>query len=67
MESSVGEVRFCTIFKDKATGNSKGCGVVEFHDEETATNAINNVNNTVFPGTNRAVFVRPDQGHIKGQ
>merc|ERR1711870_92811 len=56
MKTSAGEVRFATIFKDRNTGNSKGCGIVEFETEESAKVAVEELNDTVFPGSERTIF-----------
>ncbi|KAK4536104.1 hypothetical protein CDCA_CDCA07G2129 [Cyanidium caldarium] len=56
---SVGEVAYADVFRDRETQRSRGCGVVEFLDEETAKRAIAEKNETELDG--RQIFVREDR------
>jgi len=56
---SVGDVVHATIFTD---GNrSRGCGVVEFAHPDDAKRAIEELNDTRLPNTDRQIFVREDR------
>jgi RNA recognition motif-containing protein len=48
--SSFGEVTKVNIIKDKFTGESRGFGFIEMADEESADNAINELNGQDFQG-----------------
>ena len=53
-----GEVQFAEVMMMN-DGRSKGCGIVEFADEEGAQNAIDTLNDTELCG--RQIFVREDR------
>ncbi|AFZ79946.1 RNA recognition motif domain containing protein [Theileria equi strain WA] len=58
----VGDVIRADIIEDYI-GRSKGCGIVEFADEETAARAISELNDTLL--MDRQIFVREDrEGYI---
>lgn len=56
---TVGEVAYADVFRDRETQRSRGCGVVEFLDEETAKRAIAEKNESELDG--RQIFVREDR------
>lgn len=47
---SYGKVLALRIISDRETGKSKGYGFVTFENEEQATKAIDNLDNTEFDG-----------------
>jgi RNA recognition motif-containing protein len=57
-----GEVVHAEIMVDPHSGRSKGCGVVEFANEEDAQNAITNLCSTELKG--RTIFVREDRENL---
>jgi RNA recognition motif-containing protein len=62
-----GEVTSAKIIMDKMTGRSKGFGFVEMSDDEAASNAINELNDTDFDG--RTIVVkkaRPREDNDRG-
>jgi RNA recognition motif-containing protein len=52
-----GEIRSAVILTDRATGQSRGFGFVEFDNEQSATAAINALNGTVLDGRSITVNV----------
>ncbi|GFH13946.1 uncharacterized protein HaLaN_09915 [Haematococcus lacustris] len=44
----LGNVVYCTVFKDKATGQSKGSGIVEFEHAQDARTAISKLSNSIM-------------------
>mmetsp|Transcript_7121 Transcript_7121/g.11629 ORF Transcript_7121/g.11629 Transcript_7121/m.11629 type:complete len:487 (-) Transcript_7121:166-1626(-) len=58
-----GEVQFAEVMMMQ-DGRSKGCGIVEFVNEEGARNAIQTLNDTELCG--RQIFVREDREQNKG-
>lgn len=64
--SAVGEVRFADVLRDGGM-RSKGCGIVEFENAESAKVAIETLNHSMLDG--RQVFVREDREdfELKGQ
>lgn len=56
--SAVGEVRFADVLRDGGM-RSKGCGIVEFENAESAKIAIETLNHSMLDG--RQVFVREDR------
>jgi len=53
----VGEVVYCTIFENE-DGKSRGCGLIEFHDVQTAARAIEMMHRSEFK--NRELVVKED-------
>ncbi|KAF6003066.1 hypothetical protein F1559_003549 [Cyanidiococcus yangmingshanensis] len=56
---TAGEVAYADVYMDKETRRSRGCGVVEFLDEESAQRAIRELNETTLDG--RQIYVREDR------
>lgn len=50
-----GEVVFARVLFDKETKKSKGCGFVEFTDEQTAADVMNKLNGSELQG--RKIFI----------
>src|SRR3989344_5513361 len=63
--SSFGEIEEATIIKDKFSGRSKGFGFVTFKDEESAKQAISEMNEKEIEGralkVNEAKPMDPDR------
>ena len=53
-----GEVVFASVSRDRVTGRSKGCGVVQFETTDMARTAIRIMRDHPLDGT--ALYVRPD-------
>ncbi len=51
-----GEVTSAKVIMDRDTGKSKGFGFVEMANDDEATNAINQLNNTQFDGSQIVVL-----------
>jgi RNA recognition motif-containing protein len=54
-----GEVTRADILTDRATGRSKGCGVVEYEDAADARKALKDLHETELDG--RQIFLREDR------
>lgn len=54
--SAVGEVRFVRLLKDKFSGEPKGSAIIQFHDENDARAAIEQLNGSTF--RNSRLYVR---------
>ncbi|CAE6917780.1 PABPC1L [Symbiodinium natans] len=53
--SDIGPVTFARIFRDRQSGNSKGCGKVEFETEELMSKAVSELNGKEVNGRNITV------------
>ena len=53
-----GDVVFASVSIDSVTGESKGCGVVQFESTDMAKNAINILRD--YPIEGHTLYVRPD-------
>lgn len=60
-----GSVSSAKILKDKMSGRSKGFGFVEMEDEESARNAISNLNDQEIMG--RKLIVNESQPRPEGE
>jgi len=56
-----GTVSHADILMEDGSGRSKGCGIVEYSSSEEAKKAIDTLNETTLPGTDRKLFVREDR------
>src|SRR5258705_302855 len=56
-----GEVLSATVIMDRATGQSRGFGFVEFESEAAARSAIESLNGTVLDGRSITVNVARDR------
>jgi len=62
-----GEVSSAKIISDKMTGRSKGFGFVEMEDDESANNAIKELNNAEVSGRNIKVNEsKPRENNFRG-
>jgi len=61
-----GDVSHADILMEDGSGRSKGCGIVEFSSSEEAKKAIETLNETTLPGTDRKIFVREDREEGSG-
>ena len=57
-----GEVRSAVILMDRATGQSRGFGFVEYDSEQAARTAIDSMNGTVLDGRSITVNVARERG-----
>ncbi|XP_068172466.1 myelin expression factor 2 [Antennarius striatus] len=64
MREKVGEVTYVELFKD-AEGKSRGCGVVEFKDEEFVMKAIETMNKHDLSGRPLNIKEDPDGEHAR--
>ncbi|XP_035855502.1 myelin expression factor 2 isoform X2 [Sander lucioperca] len=64
MREKVGEVTYVELFKD-AEGKSRGCGVVEFKDEEFVKKAIETMNKHDLSGRPLNIKEDPDGEHAR--
>ncbi|KAM9816902.1 myelin expression factor 2 [Neosynchiropus ocellatus] len=64
MREKVGEVTYVELFKD-AEGKSRGCGVVEFKDEEYVKKAIETMNKHDLSGRPLYIKEDPDGEHAR--
>ncbi|XP_074522672.1 myelin expression factor 2 [Halichoeres trimaculatus] len=64
MREKVGEVTYVELFKD-AEGKSRGCGVVEFRDEEFVKKAIETMNKHDLSGRPLNIKEDPDGEHAR--
>ncbi|MBN3270431.1 MYEF2 factor, partial [Polyodon spathula] len=64
MREKVGEVTYVELFKD-AEGKSRGCGVVEFKDEEFVKKAIDVMNKYDLSGRPLNIKEDPDGEHAR--
>ncbi|XP_054627316.1 myelin expression factor 2 [Dunckerocampus dactyliophorus] len=64
MREKVGEVTYVELFKD-AEGKSRGCGVVEFKDEEFVKKAIETMNKYDLSGRPLNIKEDPDGEHVR--
>ncbi|XP_053176358.1 myelin expression factor 2 [Scomber japonicus] len=64
MREKVGEVTYVELFKD-AEGKSRGCGVVEFKDEEFVKKAIETMNKHDLNGRPLNIKEDPDGEHAR--
>ncbi|KAK5915616.1 hypothetical protein CesoFtcFv8_001192 [Champsocephalus esox] len=64
MRDKVGEVTYVELFKD-AEGKSRGCGVVEFKDEEFVMKAIETMNKHDLSGRPLNIKEDPDGEHAR--
>jgi hypothetical protein len=60
--SQFGQVLSATVVTDRATGQSRGFGFVEFESEEQARTAIESLNGTVLDGRSITVNVARERG-----
>ncbi|MFI5308832.1 MAG: RNA recognition motif domain-containing protein, partial [Polyangiales bacterium] len=60
--SQFGEVLSATVIMDRATGQSRGFGFVEYEAETAAKSAIDSLNGTVLDGRSITVNVARDRG-----
>jgi len=58
MSEEVGNVTYVKVLRDRS-GRSKGCGIVEFEDAQSAADAIEKLNDIEYDG--RVIFVREDR------
>ncbi|XP_019742358.1 myelin expression factor 2 isoform X3 [Hippocampus comes] len=64
MRDKVGEVTYVELFKD-AEGKSRGCGVVDFKDEEFVSKAIETMNKYDLNGRPLNIKEDPDGEHAR--
>ncbi|XP_061133122.1 myelin expression factor 2 [Syngnathus typhle] len=64
MRDQVGEVTYVELFKD-AEGKSRGCGVVDFKDEEFVSKAIETMNKYDLNGRPLNIKEDPDGEHAR--
>nr|XP_016853213.1 PREDICTED: myelin expression factor 2 isoform X1 [Anolis carolinensis] len=64
MREKVGEVTYVELFKD-AEGKSRGCGVVEFRDEEFVRKAMDTMNKYDLNGRPLNIKEDPDGEHAR--
>ncbi|XP_015231110.1 PREDICTED: myelin expression factor 2 [Cyprinodon variegatus] len=64
MRDKVGEVTYVELFKD-AEGKSRGCGVVEFKDEEYVKKAVSTMNKHDLSGRPLNIKEDPDGEHAR--
>ncbi|CAB1442254.1 unnamed protein product [Pleuronectes platessa] len=64
MREKVGEVTYVELFKD-AEGKSRGCGVVEFKDEDFVKKAISSMNKHDLNGRPLNIKEDPDGEHAR--
>nr|XP_014434994.1 myelin expression factor 2 isoform X6 [Pelodiscus sinensis] len=64
MREKVGEVTYVELFKD-AEGKSRGCGVVEFKDEEFVKKALETMNKYDLSGRPLNIKEDPDGEHAR--
>ncbi|XP_047436254.1 myelin expression factor 2 isoform X2 [Mugil cephalus] len=64
MREKVGEVTYVELFKD-AEGKSRGCGVVEFKDEEFVKKAVSAMNKHDLSGRRLNIKEDPDGEHAR--
>ncbi|XP_041838450.1 myelin expression factor 2 isoform X2 [Melanotaenia boesemani] len=64
MREKVGEVTYVELFKD-AEGKSRGCGVVEFKDEEFVKKAVSTMNKHDLNGRPLNIKEDPDGEHAR--
>ncbi|XP_058485283.1 myelin expression factor 2 [Solea solea] len=64
MREKVGEVTYVELFKD-AEGKSRGCGVVEFKDEEFVKKAVSTMNKHDLNGRPLSIKEDPDGEHAR--
>ncbi|XP_030233059.1 myelin expression factor 2 isoform X5 [Gadus morhua] len=64
MREKVGEVTYVELFKD-AEGKSRGCGVVEFKDEEFVKKAVDTMNKHDLSGRPLNIKEDPDGEHAR--
>ncbi len=60
--SQFGEVLSASVIMDRATGQSRGFGFVEFESDTAARSAIESLNGTVLDGRSITVNVARDRG-----
>jgi RNA recognition motif-containing protein len=60
--SQFGQVLSATVVTDRATGQSRGFGFVEYESESDANNAIESLNGTVLDGRSITVNVARERG-----
>jgi len=61
-----GDVSHADVLMEDGSGRSKGCGIVEYSSSEEAKKAIETLNETTLPGTDRKIFVREDREEGSG-
>lgn len=54
----IGEVAFADVMTERGTGRSKGCGIVEFTNEDDVADAVEQLNESELCG--RKIFVKAD-------
>ncbi|XP_061670657.1 myelin expression factor 2 [Syngnathoides biaculeatus] len=64
MRDKVGEVTYVELFKD-AEGKSRGCGVVDFKDEEFVSKAVETMNKYDLSGRPLNIKEDPDGEHAR--